>query len=69
MFALDTNTLICFFKGLGRVKERLAAVSPANVAIPSVVLYELEVEIARSPVTHNAGKFRRVRGLDLADWY
>jgi tRNA(fMet)-specific endonuclease VapC len=130
MFALDTNTLIYFFKGLGRIKEHLAAVSPANVAIPSVVLYELEVGIAQSDqpskrrtqldtlltvvailpfdsaaakraadvsgvlrkigaaigpidnliagtalangatlVTHNAREFRRVRGLDLADWY
>jgi tRNA(fMet)-specific endonuclease VapC len=130
MFALDTNTLIYFFKGIGRIKERLAAVSPANVAIPSVVLYELEVGIAQSGqpskrraqldtlltvvailpfdsaaakraadvsgvlrkigsaigpldnliagtalangatlVTHNAREFRRVRGLDLADWY
>ena len=47
-FALDTNTLIYFFKGLGRVKEELIAVSPGDVAIPSVVLYELEVGIAQS---------------------
>jgi tRNA(fMet)-specific endonuclease VapC len=130
MFALDTNTLIYFFKGLGRVKERLLAVPPAQVAIPSVVLYELEVGIEqlsqpskRRPqldellatvtilpfdsavakraaavsallrrtgagigpmdnliaatalahgatlVTHNTKEFRRIRGLDLADWY
>jgi tRNA(fMet)-specific endonuclease VapC len=130
MFALDTNTLVHFFKGLGRVKERLLSVSPADVAIPSVVLYELEVGIAQSNqsskrrtqldallaavvilpfdtaaakqaaevssslrktgtvigpmdtliagialahgatlVTHNAGEFRRVRGLKLEDWY
>jgi tRNA(fMet)-specific endonuclease VapC len=48
MFALDTNTLIYFFKGVGRVRERLLAVPPADVAIPSVVLYELEVGIAQS---------------------
>jgi tRNA(fMet)-specific endonuclease VapC len=130
MFALDTNTLVHFFKGLGRVKVRLLSVSPADVAIPSVVLYELEVGIAQSNqsskrrtqldallaavvilpfdtaaakqaaevssslrktgtvigpmdtliagialahgatlVTHNAGEFRRVRGLKLEDWY
>ena len=69
MFALDTNTLIYFFKRLGRVKEHLAAVPPANVAVPSVVLYGLEIGIAQSLVTHNAREFRRVRGLDLADWY
>lgn len=48
MFALDTNTLIYFFKGLGRVKEHLLSVTPADVAIPSVVLYELEIGILQS---------------------
>ena len=130
MLALDTNTLVYFFKGLGHVRERLLAVPPADVAIPSIVLYELEVGIAQSNepskrrtqleellaaivilpfdsaaakrvagvttvlrkagvaigpmdnliaatalangatlVTHNTKEFRRVRGLDLADWY
>ena len=59
MFALDTNTLIFFFKGIGRVKEQLLATSPAEIAIPSVVLYELEVGIAQS--THAS---RRRRELD-----
>jgi tRNA(fMet)-specific endonuclease VapC len=35
MFLLDTNTLIYFFKGQGRVAERLLATSPAEVAIAS----------------------------------
>jgi tRNA(fMet)-specific endonuclease VapC len=48
MFALDTNTLIYFFKGLGGVKDKLLALSPADVAVPSVVLFELEVGIAQS---------------------
>jgi tRNA(fMet)-specific endonuclease VapC len=48
VFALDTNAVIHFFKGAGRVSERLLAVSPGEVAIPSVVLYELEVGIAAS---------------------
>lgn len=48
MFVLDTNTLIYFFKGLGRVGERLLATAPSEVAIPAVVLYELEVGIAKS---------------------
>lgn len=130
MFALDTNTLIYFFKGVGRVAEALLAVPPADVAIPAIVLYEMEIGIAQSShpskrraqldrllsvitvlpfdpkaarraadvassllrtgkmigpmdnliagtalahgailVTHNTKEFRRVRGLDLADWY
>jgi tRNA(fMet)-specific endonuclease VapC len=48
MFALDTNTVIYFFKAGGRVQERLLATPPSDVAIPSVVVYELEAGIAQS---------------------
>jgi tRNA(fMet)-specific endonuclease VapC len=48
MFALDTNTLIYFFKGAGRVKDHLLATPPREIAIPAVVVYELEVGVARS---------------------
>ena len=48
MFTLDTNTLIYFFKGVGRVGERLLSMAPADVSVPAVVLYELEVGIAKS---------------------
>ena len=49
MFALDTNSLTYFFKGIGRVGERLRRTAPGEVSIPSVVVYELEVGISRSP--------------------
>jgi tRNA(fMet)-specific endonuclease VapC len=48
MFLLDTNTLIYFFKGRGKVAEHLFAVPPSEVAISSVSLYEIEVGIAKS---------------------
>lgn len=48
MFALDTNTLIYFFKGQSKVSDVLLSVAPRDVAIPAVVLYELEVGIAKS---------------------
>ena len=48
MLALDTNTVIYFFKGMGRVAENLGKEAPRDIAIPAVVLYELEVGIARS---------------------
>jgi tRNA(fMet)-specific endonuclease VapC len=48
MYALDTNTLSYFFKGQGQVAERLLSTPPAEVAIPSVVLFELEFGLARS---------------------
>jgi tRNA(fMet)-specific endonuclease VapC len=48
MYALDTNSLIYFFKGLGRVARHVLATPPRSLAIPAVVLYELEAGIARS---------------------
>jgi tRNA(fMet)-specific endonuclease VapC len=48
MFALDTNTLIYFFKGAGDVQKHLLGTPPSEVSIPSVVLYELEAGIAQS---------------------
>ncbi len=48
MFVLDTNTLIYFFKGMGNVSLNLLAVSPKDIAIPSIVLFELEYGIAKS---------------------
>jgi tRNA(fMet)-specific endonuclease VapC len=48
MYVLDTNTLIYFFKGLGKVAEKLLDTPPKEIGIPSIVVYELEVGIAKS---------------------
>ncbi len=48
MYALDTNSVIYFFKGMGRVPERLLQTPPRSLAIPAVALYELEVGLAKS---------------------
>jgi len=48
MYALDTNSLIYFFKGMGRAAERVLGTPPRSLAIPAVVLYEVEVGIAKS---------------------
>lgn len=48
MYILDTNTLLYFFKGIGKVADNLLAVSPKDIGLPAVVLYELEYGIARS---------------------
>jgi tRNA(fMet)-specific endonuclease VapC len=45
---LDTNTLIYFFKGLGNVSARLLAIPPGEIAIPTVVIFEMEVGIGKS---------------------
>jgi tRNA(fMet)-specific endonuclease VapC len=48
LFALDTNSLIYYFKGLGRVGGHLRSTPPREIAVPAVVVYELEVGIAQS---------------------
>jgi len=48
MYVIDTNTLIYFFKGMGSVPGKFFKVPPKDIAIPSVVLYELEYGIAKS---------------------
>ncbi len=48
MYALDTNTVIYFFKNMGHVAQHLFSLPPHEIALPSVVLYELEVGIAKS---------------------
>jgi tRNA(fMet)-specific endonuclease VapC len=45
---LDTNTLICFFRGEGNVGKEILSRSPGAIGIPSIVLYELQVGIAKS---------------------
>ncbi len=48
MFVLDTNTLIDFFKGKGRVADRVFMEEPANIGIPAIVVFELETGIAKT---------------------
>jgi len=48
MYLLDTNTLIYFFKGMGEVSKNLFSYAPKDIFIPSIVIYELEVGIAKS---------------------
>ena len=130
MYLLDTNILICFFKGIGDVADILLSKAPKDILIPSIALYELEVGVAKSTqpqkrrkqlelliskiniapfgsqeakvaaiiranlegkgtpigpydtliagtalsnnatlVTHNTKEFRRVKGLNVEDWY
>jgi len=48
MYILDTNTLIYYFKGSGNVSKHLLSYPPREIAIPAIVLYELEVGLAKS---------------------
>jgi tRNA(fMet)-specific endonuclease VapC len=46
MYVLDTNTIIYYFKGVGQVASKIATVSPNEIAVPTIVLFELYVGIA-----------------------
>lgn len=48
MYVLDTNTLIYYFKGLGKVADQLMQKSPQEIGIPSIVMFEVAVGIAKS---------------------
>ena len=48
MYVLDTNALIYYFKGQGQVAQNLANVSAQEISIPTIVLFELQVGIAKS---------------------
>jgi tRNA(fMet)-specific endonuclease VapC len=61
MFVLDTNSLIYFFKGIGNVATRLLDTPPKDIRIPSIVLYELEVGIAKS--THPTKRSQQLEEL------
>jgi tRNA(fMet)-specific endonuclease VapC len=56
IYAIDTNSLIYFFRGEGGVGGQILATPPSGIAIPAVVLYELETGIAKSsdPVRRRA---------------
>jgi tRNA(fMet)-specific endonuclease VapC len=47
MYALDTNTIAYFFRGEGRVAERVLACRPRDIAVPAVVAFELRYGVAR----------------------
>jgi tRNA(fMet)-specific endonuclease VapC len=47
-YCLDTNTLIYFFRGQGNVSDRLLTIPPGDIAIPAIVIFELEVGIGKS---------------------
>ena len=48
MYLLDTDTLIYFFKQQGHVAAHLRQVQASQIALPSVVVFELEYGLLRS---------------------
>lgn len=64
MYILDTNTLIYFFKGQGRVAEAMFSTEPANIGIPAIVIYEIQTGIAKS--TSPRKRTRQLKSLTEA---
>ena len=58
MYALDANTVIHLFKGMGGIAKRFLGVPPVEIALPAVVLCELEVGRlkSRNPKLASAGR-------------
>jgi tRNA(fMet)-specific endonuclease VapC len=48
MYVLDTNTLIYFFKGIGKVAEKLLSIAPKDIGLPAIALFEILVGIEKS---------------------
>jgi tRNA(fMet)-specific endonuclease VapC len=48
VFVLDTNTVLDYFKGKGRVPERLLATTPSEIALPAISAYEVWVGVLGS---------------------
>jgi tRNA(fMet)-specific endonuclease VapC len=64
MYALDSNSLIYFFKGMGRIAEHLLHVPRRDVGIPIISIYELEVGLAQS----SAPEKRREQLREFLTW-
>lgn len=62
--ALDTNTVVDFFREQGNVCDHFFSHTPGDIAIPAIVAYELRLGVALSD-----GGRRRVEALEtfLAD--
>lgn len=60
MLALDTNTLSYYFRGEGRVAERLQAVAPRDISLPSAVVYEANYGLRRAGRREQLEAFARM---------
>lgn len=47
-YTLDTNTLSYYLRGEGRVSERLRALSPQQLSLPAIVVYEVNFGLRRA---------------------
>jgi tRNA(fMet)-specific endonuclease VapC len=62
MFALDANTVIYGLKGNGNILSRLREAGMGDVALPAVVVYELEFGTLRSAIASQRRDLHRLFG-------
>ena len=48
MYILDTNTVLDYFRGKGRVAQRLLETAPSEIALPAISVYEVWVGVLGS---------------------
>ena len=48
MLLLDTNTVVDYFRGKGKVAEHLLALPPSEIGLPAVVAYEVWIGVLGS---------------------
>jgi tRNA(fMet)-specific endonuclease VapC len=48
VYALDTNTILDYFRGRGNVSARLLSIAPGEIALPAIVAYEVWVGVLGS---------------------
>ena len=70
MYALDTNTLIYFFRQTGHIAVHLKQIPAKQIHIPSVVWLELEYGLLRSnrPEAQRRGMDTALRAYSMVDF-
>lgn len=61
-FALDTNTVPYYMRRAGRVAERLLAHAPSEIALPSLVVFEVNFGLRRAGRRAELEAFARMVG-------
>lgn len=61
-FALDTNTVSYYMRRAGRVAERLLAHAPSEIALPSLVVFEVNFGLRRAGRRAELEAFARMVG-------
>jgi len=59
-FALKTNTISHYMRGDGKVAQRLATISPKQVGLPAIVVFEIKFGLRRAARVVQLAAFDRM---------